>query len=67
VTTNRVLKNNKNHPMAMLIVGNKMWNVMLAANCSLAKTMGSRASMIRTFFYGKESYFDQRSMFKLTH
>jgi hypothetical protein len=33
--------------MAMLIVGNKMWNVMLAANCNLAKTMGSRASMIR--------------------
>jgi hypothetical protein len=31
----------------MLIVGNKMWNVMLAANCNLAKTMGSRASMIR--------------------
>jgi hypothetical protein len=53
--------------MAMLIVGNKMWNVMLAANCNLAKTMGSRASMIRTFLYGKESYFDQRSMFKVTH
>jgi hypothetical protein len=53
--------------MAMLIVGNKMWNVMLAANCNLAKTTGSRASMIRTFVYGKESYFDQRIMFKVTH
>jgi hypothetical protein len=26
VATNRVLKNSKNQPKAMLMVGNKMWN-----------------------------------------
>jgi hypothetical protein len=46
---NRVLKNNKNHPMAMLMVGNNMWNVMLAANCNLANKIGSSASMVISF------------------
>jgi hypothetical protein len=46
---NRVLKNNKNHPMAMLMVGNKMWKVMLAANCNRANKSGSRASIFISF------------------
>jgi hypothetical protein len=35
--------------MAMLMVGNKMWKVMLAANCNRANKSGSRASMVISF------------------
>src|SRR5882672_2273542 len=37
----RQRKNSSNQPMPMLIVGNRMWNVMLAANCMRARIRAS--------------------------
>src|SRR5438445_7462593 len=41
VLLKRSWKSSSSQPSEMLMVGNKMWNVMLAANCTRASTTGS--------------------------